>query len=101
MSSLSGGARVAAIETSRHERRETDTSVGDVLTDIAKRVLWQENTAPCLAAAVESYGGECSVRQAERYLGGHSEYSGDAVAAIMSEILKRRGMRNVKVIPKR
>jgi hypothetical protein len=38
---------------------------------------------------------------AERYLGGHCDWSGDAVAAIMSEILKRRGMRNFKVLPKR
>jgi len=34
---------------------------------------------------------------AERYLGGHCEWSGDAVAAVMQEILVRRGMRNVRV----
>lgn len=84
------------IETVRHDRRETDTSVGDVLSHIAKRVLWPENTAPELAHACG-----CSVRMAERYLGGHCDWSGDAVAAIMSEILKRRGMRNFKILPKR
>lgn len=78
-------------ESDRHDWHETDTSVGDVLSDIAKRVLWPESTAAYLAVA-----SGCSVRQAERYLGGH-EWSGDAVAAVMQEILNRRGMRNVKI----
>jgi len=81
-----------ASETSRQACRNTDTSVGDVLTDIAKRVLWPENTAPNLASA-----SGCSVRQAERFLGGKCEWSGDATAAVISEILARKKMRNVKV----
>lgn len=85
-------------EIVRHNRREAGTSVGDILSDIAKRILWPENTAPCLASAVEKAGGKCSVRQAERYLGGHCEWSGDAVAAIVGEILRRRGTRNVRVM---
>lgn len=92
MRSSLGTAPARAIETVRQDWRETDTSVGDVLANIAKLVLWPENTAPSLAAACG-----CSVRQAERFLGGHCEWSGDAVAAIMAEILKRRGMRNVRV----
>jgi uncharacterized protein YoaH (UPF0181 family) len=36
------------------------------------------------------------VRQAERYLGGHG-WSGDAIAAIVAEILRRHAMRNVKI----
>lgn len=80
-----------ARKTIRHDRRSTDTSVGDVLSDIAKLVLWPENTAPFLASAAG-----CSVRQAERYLAGR-EWSGDAVAAVMQEILVRKGMRNVRV----
>lgn len=79
-------------ETARQVWRETDTSVGDVLSDIAKRTLWQENTAPNLAAACG-----CSVRMAERYLGGHCEWSGDAIAAVVAEILRRHSMRNVKI----
>ncbi len=75
----------------RHDWRPTDISDGDVLTDIAKRVLWPGKTAEALAVA-----SGCSVRQAERYLGGR-EWSGDAVAAVMQEILKRRGMRNVRI----
>ncbi len=85
-----------APETSRQACRDTDTSVGDALADIAKRTLWPENTAPNLAAACG-----CSVRMAERYLGGHCDWSGDAVAAVVAEILRRHSMRNVKIIPKR
>ena len=84
------------IESDRQIWRETDTSVGDVLSDIAKRTLWPENTAAHVAAVAK-----CSVRQAERFLGGHCEWSGDAVAAIISEILNRRKMRNVKITPRR
>jgi hypothetical protein len=93
MSGVSIASRVATTEIVRQERRATDTSVGDdVLANIAKHILWPENTAPELAAACG-----CSTRMAERYLGGHCEWSGDAIAAIMGEILKRRGMRNVRV----
>jgi hypothetical protein len=81
-----------ARETARQGCRSTDTSVGDVLSDIAKRTLWPENTAPNLAAACG-----CSVRMAERYLGGHCDWSGDAVAAVMQEILNRRKLRNVRI----
>lgn len=84
-----------ASESGRQLRRQADTSVGDVLTDIAKRVLWPENTAAHIAAAAR-----CSVRQAERCLGGHCDWSGDAVAAIIGEIVKRRGMRNIKIKPR-
>lgn len=84
--------RSGTIETVRHDCQETDTSDGDVLSEIAKRVLWPESTAAYLAVA-----SGCSVRQAERYLGGHG-WSGDAVAAVMTEILKRRGMRNLRII---
>ena len=92
MASLSGRPRIAASETLRQTWRETDTSVGDVLSEISKRALWPENTAPNLAALCG-----CSVRMAERYLGGHCEWSGDAIAAIVSEILRRHAMRNVRV----
>lgn len=93
MRAVSGAPRAAATEIVRQEWREADTSVGDdVLSHIAKRTLWPENTAPALAAACG-----CSTRMAERYLGGHCEWSGDAIAAVVSEILKRHAMRNVRV----
>lgn len=78
-------------ETVRPAGRGTDQLVGSVLADIA-RTLWPEQTAPSLAAVTK-----CEVRTAERYLGGQREWSGDAIAAIVSEILKRHAMRNVKV----
>lgn len=69
--------------------------VGSVLSDIAS-ALWPANTAANIAALVG-----CSVRAAERYLGGQRDWSGDAIAAIVTEILRRHSMRNVKIIPKR
>lgn len=68
--------------------------VGSVLADIAA-TLWPKATAPNLAAAAK-----CEVRTAERYLGGQRDWSGDAIAAIVSEILRRHSMRNVKVTKK-
>lgn len=65
--------------------------VASVLVDIAK-TLWPENTAPNLACEIG-----CSVRAAERYLGGQREWSGEAIAVIVTEILKRHRMRNVRV----
>lgn len=88
---LQNSASVAR-ESVRQVCQPTDTSVGDVLSDIARHVLWRENTAPNLASACG-----CSVRQAERFLGGHCEWSGDATAAVIAEILHRKKMRNVRV----
>jgi hypothetical protein len=82
-------------ETVRQVCPPTDIFVGDVLSDIAKRILWPENTAANLAALCG-----CSVRQAERYIGGR-DWSGDAVAALIQEITRRHSMRNVKILPKR
>jgi hypothetical protein len=75
--------------------------VGDVLSDIAS-VLWPTNTAPCLADEIGKIRLEpCPVRTAERYLGGQRDWSSDAVAAIVSEIMRRHGMRNMKVAPRK
>lgn len=84
-----GAAR--ASEIVRPDDRATDHLVGDTLADIA-RTLWPEGTAPNLAAVIG-----CEVRTAERYLGGQREWSGDAIAAIVAEILARHKMRNVRV----
>jgi hypothetical protein len=95
MSSLSGSARVAAIETSRTTDRDDEQLFGSCLADVA-RTLWPAKTAAHIAAAAG-----CTERAAEFYLAGDREWSGVALAAIVSEILKRHSMRNVKVIPKR
>lgn len=81
-----------ASESSRKGLRVTERCFGSVLSDVA-RTLWPENTAPHIAAACG-----CSVRMAEMYLSGSSAWSGDALAAIVAEILKRHAMRNVKVM---
>ena len=69
-----------------------EQSFGSILADVA-RLLWPHKTAAHVAAIVG-----CSERAAEFYLAGDREWSGDALAAIVAEILKRHHMRNVKVI---
>lgn len=69
----------------------TDHLVAPVLNDIAA-ALWPKNTAAHLAAALG-----CSVRTVERYLEGKRQWSGDAIAAIVSEILRRHSLRNVRI----
>jgi hypothetical protein len=96
MRSVSGAQHAPAIEIDRQASREDDRFVGDALAGICKLILWPENTAAYLAAAAK-----CSTRQAERFLGGHCEWSGAAQAAVITEVLNRRGMRNVKIVPRR
>ena len=82
---------VGAREIDRPNDPVTDQLVESCLSEIAS-TLWPINTAAHLAAAIG-----CEVRTVERYLGGQRDWSGDALAAIVSEILKRHGMRNVRV----
>lgn len=91
MSGLSARGRARSAENVRTYDRETEQLFGSTLADIA-RTLWPENTAPSIAAATG-----CSTRAAEFYLAGDREWSGDAIAAIVAEILHRHKMRNVKV----
>lgn len=91
---MHGTLQKRAAEARKSDRQlcqTTDNFVGDVLSNIAKLVLWPENTAAHLAVACG-----CSVRQAERYLGGH-EWSSDASDAVFAEILRRKKVRNVKI----
>lgn len=92
MRSQNTGALVRSIETDRPSGLATDQTVENVLADIAK-TLWPENTAPHLAALAD-----CEVRSIERYIEGSRRWSGDAIAAIVAEILKRHRMRNAKVV---
>jgi hypothetical protein len=80
---------------------QTDQMVADVLKDVAK-ALWPKNTASALAAQIIGPDGKPpDPRTIERYFQGSREWSGDAIAAIVSEILKRHSMRNVRITPKR
>jgi hypothetical protein len=94
MGAVSGAIRVEASESKRAIVTADEQSFGQVnsvLSSIA-RMLWPSKTAVHIAAATN-----CSVRAAEFYLAGERDWSGDALAAIVSEILKRHSMRNVKV----
>lgn len=95
MRAMSPTAGQRSTETVRPDGRATDQTVENVLADIAY-TLWPKNTAPNLATAAD-----CEVRSAERYLEGSRAWSGDAIAAIVAEIMRRHHMRNFKVIAKR
>ncbi len=69
--------------------------VEDVLRGLAI-YLWPANTAAHLAAELD-----CSVRTVERYLEGSRDWSSDALAAMVGEIMRRRKMRNLKVSARR
>lgn len=91
MSGVSPQPRRRGTENDRPVVRQDEQLFGDVLSEIAT-TLWPDNTAANIAASAD-----CSVRAAEYYLGGQRDWSGDAIAAIVSEILKRHKMRNVRV----
>ncbi len=91
MRAVSRELSTAGSEIARTDDRQTEQLFGSTMADIA-RTLWPENTAPSIAAAAG-----CSVRAAEFYLAGDRDWSGDALAAIVSEILRRHQMRNVKI----
>lgn len=94
MGQSSGVAVARAIETGWPHGQGHDHLVSDVLSDIA-RTLWPHKTAEHVAVCCG-----CTVRAAARYLSGDREWSGDALAGLMAEILKRHAMRNVRVIAK-
>lgn len=75
----------------RREFRETEENFGSIMADVA-RLLWPKGTAVEIAALIG-----CTVRNAELQLSGQQKWSGDALAAIVAEILKRHAMRNVKI----
>lgn len=91
MHSASQRAHARAIESERPIVDDDERMFGCTLSQIS-RMLWPQKTAANLAACVN-----CSVRAAEFYLAGQRDWSGDAVAAIVLEILKRHKMRNVRV----
>jgi len=87
----------AAIQNTLNNFEAADTDLplrrnASVMAEIA-RLLWPMKTAAELAALVG-----CTERAAERWLCGDRDWSGDAVSALLAEILKRHGMRNARVI---
>lgn len=75
----------------RDGEAEAELLFEPVLSEVA-RLLWPEKTA----ANIASEAG-CSVRAAEFYLAGQRDWSGDALASIVIEILKRHKLRNIKI----
>jgi hypothetical protein len=96
MQTASGLALARATKTARTGVRNDKNGehvFAFVIADIA-RMLWPPpKTAAQVAAAIG-----CSERAAEFYLSGDREWSGDAIAIIVSEILRRHHMRNVRII---
>ena len=84
-------ALAPTIETARSGLRQDEESFGSIFGDIA-RLLWPSKTAAHVAAAIG-----CSERNAELCLAGTQKWSGDAVAAIVAEVLRRHAMRNFKI----
>jgi hypothetical protein len=80
-----------ARKTVRSSDRADEHLFGSCLGDVAK-LLWPTKTAAHVATLVG-----CTERAAEFWLSGQRDWSGDAIAAIVSEILKRHSMRNVRV----
>lgn len=95
MRATSAVALIRATKTARSDLRLTEESFGSIFSDIA-RMLWPAKTAAHAASAIG-----CSERNAELCLAGTQKWSGDAVAAIIAEVLKRHAMRNVKVVANR
>ena len=95
VSARGGAADSEVIHTIADANEQSFGAVGSVLSSIA-RMLWPHKTAANLAAATN-----CSVRAAEMYLAGDRDWSGDAIAAVVSEILRRHAMRNIRITPRR
>ena len=92
MRTASATAVAVATKSIRTPDRVDEHLFGSILSQLAK-LLWPKKTAAHLAAKIG-----CCERAAEFYLAGGRDWSGDAVAAIVSEVLARHAMRNVKVI---
>ena len=93
MQTSSGLALARATKTARTGVQADEQSFAFVIADIAIMLWPPPKTAAQVAAAIG-----CSERAAEFYLAGGRDWSGDALAAIVSEVLRRHSMRNAKVI---
>jgi hypothetical protein len=62
---------------------QDEQTFASVLADVA-RLLWSTKTAANIAAAAK-----CSERAAQFYLSGQRDWSADAMAAVILEVLKR------------
>jgi len=79
-------------KTARNDLRDGEEPFGSIFSDIAKMLYPPPKTAAQVAALVG-----CGERNIELCLSGKQNWSGDAIAAIVSEIMRRHHMRNFKV----
>lgn len=79
----------------REDALDSELLFEPVLADVAA-LLWPSKTAENLAAETG-----CTVRAAEFYLDGQRGWSADALASLITEILKRHKMRNVRVVARK
>src|ERR1039458_10488182 len=86
-------ALAPSIRTARSCLRLDEESFGSILTSIVRLLYPPPKTAAHIAALIG-----CTERNAELCIAGSQKWSGDAVAAIVSEVLARHAMRTVKVI---
>ena len=93
MGTVSRAAELVAIETARREFRAPEESFGSIFADIARLLYPPPKTAANVAVLIG-----CTERNAEACLSGKQKWSGDAIAAITAEILRRHAMRNVRVV---
>jgi hypothetical protein len=91
VASIHGGATSAA-EIDRSILSGTEGSFDTILADIVLLLYPPPNTPAQLAAKLG-----CSVRNVELYMSGKQKWSGDAIAFIVAEIMRRHAMRNFKV----
>lgn len=81
-----------ATEIDRNALRDTEADFGLVLNAIAQKLYPPPNTAAQIAAELP-----CSVRLIEMYFEGRLDWSDTAIVFLISEILRRKRMRNFKV----
>lgn len=92
MGRVSPAQSVVATEINRSDLHLTEESFGSILSEVVELLYPPPNTPAQLAAKLG-----CSVRNVELYLSGKQKWSGDAVAFIVAEIMRRHSMRNFRV----
>lgn len=91
MRAESQAVRLTATKTVRSHLQDTEESFG--ITELARHLFPAPNTAAQIASELR-----CSVRNVELCLSGKQNWSGDAVALFVGEVLRRHKMRNFRVM---
>lgn len=92
MSRISSASAGSAAEIDRSILSDTEGSFDTIIADVVLLLYPPPNTPAQLAAELG-----CSVRNVELYMSGRQKWSGDAIAFIVAEIMRRHGARNLKI----